>query len=120
MNEARMKAEIDQLRAERDRFAAALVDVSQGCYEAATGRIRLDGHIVLDRQYVIDHVQALADRRNDLLAACELAVRELNEIRARDGVPYTHLGFKSSVTEEHFSAVVDTCFRAIAKAKGAA
>jgi hypothetical protein len=54
----------------------------------------------------------------DLLAACEAAARELNEIRARDGVPWTHQGFKASVTAEHFSAVVDACFAAIAKAKG--
>lgn len=34
------------------------------------------------------------------------AWRELNEIRARDGVPYTHYG-KSSVDEDYFSSVVD-------------
>lgn len=35
------------------------------------------------------------------------AWRELNAIRARDGVPYTHMGYKCSVDEEYFSSVVD-------------
>lgn len=35
------------------------------------------------------------------------AWRELNEIRARDGVPYTHMGGKACVDEEYFSSVVD-------------
>lgn len=56
----------------------------------------------------------------ELLAACQKAVKELNEIRARDGVPYTHSGYKASVTEEYFSSVVDECFAAIAKATGGA
>lgn len=55
-----------------------------------------------------------------MLAALEAAVRELNEIRARDGVPRTHQGFRSSVTPEHFSSVVDDCFAAIAAARGGA
>ncbi len=32
---------------------------------------------------------------------------ELNEIRARDGVPWTHQGYQSSVSAEYFSSVVD-------------
>jgi len=32
---------------------------------------------------------------------------ELNAIRARDGVPWTHERMKSSVSEEYFSSVVD-------------
>jgi hypothetical protein len=35
------------------------------------------------------------------------AWRELNEIRARDGVPWTHQLMKASVDEEYFSSVVD-------------
>ena len=35
------------------------------------------------------------------------AWRELNAIRARDGVPYTHEGWKCEVSEEYFSALVD-------------
>lgn len=31
---------------------------------------------------------------------------EMNEIKARDGVPYTHLGYKSSVDEDYFASVV--------------
>lgn len=53
----------------------------------------------------------------DLLEACKKAVRELNEIRARDGVPYTHQGIKASVCPDYFSSVVDECFTAIANAE---
>lgn len=56
----------------------------------------------------------------DLLAACQAAFKELNEIRARDGVPRTYEGRKSDVDPEYFSSVVDGLARAIAKAtKGA-
>jgi len=41
-----------------------------------------------------------------MLAVCWAAWRELNEIRARDGVPYTHSG-PSCVDENYFSSVVD-------------
>ena len=54
----------------------------------------------------------------DLLEACKKAFRELNEIRARDGVPYTHQGIKASVSEDYFSSVVDECSVAIKKATG--
>ena len=36
------------------------------------------------------------------------AWRELNEIRARDGVPWSHTG-KVPVDETYFSSVVDDC-----------
>lgn len=55
----------------------------------------------------------------ELLAACEEAFKELNEIRARDGVPRTYDGRKSDVDPEYFSSVVDGLSRAIARAKGA-
>jgi hypothetical protein len=35
------------------------------------------------------------------------AWHELNEIRARDGVPYTHQGHKASVDETYFSRLTD-------------
>ncbi len=54
----------------------------------------------------------------ELLEALKKASQELNEIRARDGVPFTHQGWKASVAEEYFSSVVDECFSAIAKAEG--
>lgn len=38
---------------------------------------------------------------------------ELNTIRARDGVPYTHQGWKSGVAEDYFSKVVDDAEEAI-------
>lgn len=34
---------------------------------------------------------------------------ELNEIRARDGVPWTHQRCKACVDESYFSRVVDDC-----------
>ncbi len=52
----------------------------------------------------------------ELLEACKLAYEELNEIHARDGVPYTHLGYKASVTQECFTNTVEKCRQAIAKA----
>ena len=45
--------------------------------------------------------------------ALVLAFRELNEIRARDGVPYTSFGYASSVDPEWFSHVVDEVDEAI-------
>lgn len=46
------------------------------------------------------------------------AYRELNEIRTRDGVPWTHEGIKASVTEEHFAAVVDEIDAAVVALTG--
>lgn len=63
---------------------------------------------------------ALIASAPDLLAALKKCVHELNEIRARDGVPYTHYGIKASVCEEYFSSVVDESFAAISKAEGVA
>lgn len=53
-----------------------------------------------------------------LLRACWQAWFELNEIRARDGVPYTHYGTKSLVDEGYFNGVVDDCEKAIEAATG--
>ena len=52
---------------------------------------------------------------NELIAARALvkAFNELNAIRARDGVPYTHYGVKSSVCEDYFSSVVDQVDEAV-------
>lgn len=47
---------------------------------------------------------AMLDHKDALLWA---AWMELNAIRARDGVPYNHLGYKSDVAEEYFSNIVD-------------
>lgn len=55
---------------------------------------------------------------NQLTRAAVFAFREMNEIRARDGVPYTHMGCKSSVTEEHFSRVADMLDEAVKAATG--
>lgn len=42
-----------------------------------------------------------------LRCAAWAAWKELNTIRARDGIPYCYDGTPSSVTEEYFSQVVD-------------
>lgn len=69
-----------------------------------------------DAQERADNARLIA-AAPDLLAFAQKAVRELNEIRARDGVPYTHSGWKASVDEDYFSSVVDDGFAAIAKAE---
>lgn len=55
---------------------------------------------------------------NQLTRAAVFAFREMNEIRARDGVPYTHMRCKADVTEEHFSNVVDMLDEAVRAATG--
>lgn len=93
---------------------------------------KMDGFTAVGAQSLIARVysQAFRDLENekananliaaapDLLEALRKAIAELNEIRARDGVPYTHAGYQASVTEEYFSSVVDEGFSAIAKAEG--
>lgn len=53
----------------------------------------------------------------EIVAALEKAYHELNEIRARDGVPWTHQCMRSSVDETYFSSVVDDCQTAAANAR---
>lgn len=53
-----------------------------------------------------------------LVRAAVMAFSELNAIRARDGVPYTHSGCKSSVDEQYFSSVVDALDEAVKAATG--
>ena len=53
-------------------------------------------------------------RRNKILFdTLSKAYRELNEIHARDGVPYTHQGIPSCVSQDYFSSVVEDCRKAI-------
>ena len=54
---------------------------------------------------------------NKMFSALEKATLELTTIRARDRVPYTYNGWKSGVSEDYFSSVVDECFSAIDDAK---
>ena len=58
------------------------------------------------------------DVTHQLVKACVKAFRELNEIRARDGVPYTHYGCKASVDANYFSSVVDAIDEAVLAATG--
>lgn len=60
------------------------------------------GQAVADAEFIVKCVNS----HEALLEAAKKAFRELNEIRARDGVPYTHYG-KSSVDPNYFSSVVD-------------
>lgn len=53
-----------------------------------------------------------------LVRAAVRAYAELNEIRARDGVPYTHQGIRSSVTEEYFDSVVNDLSASVMLATG--
>lgn len=48
-----------------------------------------------------------------LVDALEKAYKELNEIHARDGVPYTSDGWKASVTQEYFTSVVEQAREAL-------
>lgn len=59
----------------------------------------------------------LSDDRK-AVRAMVYAFKELNTIRARDGVPYTYYGCKSSVDQEYFSSVVDMLNDAVKAATG--
>ena len=50
------------------------------------------------------------EQSHKVLSALKRAYTELNIIRARDGVPYTHYGMKSDVDEKYFSSVVDEAY----------
>ena len=49
----------------------------------------------------------MSEATEALARAAVKAYAELNEIRARDGVPYKRGGLRSSVDADYFSAVVD-------------
>lgn len=53
-----------------------------------------------------------------LVRAAVRAFQELNEIRARGGIPFTRCGQPSSVTEDYFSSVVDLLDEAVREATG--
>lgn len=52
-----------------------------------------------------------------VLAMCQ-AFRELNEIRARDGVPWTSFGYRATVDANYFSQVVDDLDAAVLSLTG--
>ncbi len=52
-------------------------------------------------------IERLTKERDALIQSLWKCWRELNEVRARDGVPWTHQGHPSSVSEEYFSSVVE-------------
>lgn len=51
----------------------------------------------------------MSERTYKIAHAIWAAWSELNAIRARDGVPYTHQGYKADVASDYFSEVVDGC-----------
>lgn len=46
------------------------------------------------------------------------AFLQLNTIRARDGVPYTHQGIRASVDREYFSSIVDELDKVVTEMTG--
>ena len=67
------------------------------------------------------HEYARAARQAVALTAARVLVkayRQLNEIRARDGVPYTSMGYASSVDADYFSSVVDEIDAAVVALTG--
>lgn len=85
--------------------------------EIATRALRPVRGCATDEQYrdAHDHITTALEsfRKSPVMHRVALTIwqawMELNEIRARDGVPYTHLGGKASVDENYFSRVVDDC-----------
>lgn len=60
----------------------------------------------------------LISKAPEMLDLLRRAYGELNEIHARDGVPYTHQGFQASVTQECFTAVVEDARAMLAEIDG--
>lgn len=60
----------------------------------------------------------MTDLEKQLTMACWAAWKELNAIRARDGVPRDYNGCKVGVDEDYFSSVVDGCEEAVKLATG--
>lgn len=52
-----------------------------------------------------------------ILAMCQ-AYHEMNVIRARDGVPYTHAGYKSDVAQDYWDAVMERLDKVVRDATG--
>lgn len=64
-------------------------------------------------EVLLAHYKAAKESHAAAVRAMATAFRELNEIRARDGVPWTRYGGPASVTPEAFSAVVDELDRVV-------
>lgn len=62
--------------------------------------------------------EPITARERQMLSALWKAWTELNEIRARDGIPWTHMRTRSSVDEGYFSSVVDECEAAMTAVTG--
>lgn len=52
----------------------------------------------------------MTDLEKKLIVVVKIMTKELNEIRARDGVPYNSWGNKASVSEYYFDKVVRSGF----------
>jgi len=68
------------------------------------------------RQALLNSISLLREEKQKLRSALSNGYHELNIIRARDGVPYTHYG-KSDVDENYFSSVVDSAREALEATK---
>lgn len=60
----------------------------------------------------------VTDLENKLIVVVKIMTKELNEIRARDGVPYNSWGNKASVSEYYFDKVVRSGFSVLREAQG--
>lgn len=72
----------------------------------------------VDSRTDVDRAPVDAVVVRQLVRAAVRAFAELNAIRSRDGVPYTHEGWKSGVDEDYFSSVVDGLDDAVKSATG--
>lgn len=65
---------------------------------------------IIEIRRVVASIGKITPLVEDIDFAIEMlarAYKELNEIRARDGVPYTHMGHKACVSEQYFSDTID-------------
>ncbi len=95
--------EVERLRAQNERQKALLEELhaSRNAWWKALDAAQAQ------RDDWRNRYEALKAQHKDELRVMWQAWMELNEIRARDGVPYKFDGTKSSVCELYFSRVVD-------------
>ena len=102
---------------ERDALAAELRD-REDCIDALRERLDCEYRAMLwFKAGIIENPENIRTVRK-LVRAAVFAFKELNTIRARDGVPYTSNGYQSSVKPEYFSSVVDMLDDAVKEATG--
>jgi len=98
---------------------------ANGCHVYDAGgniiaSVALDGSWgdVNDREANAAYIVKCVNAFPTMVEALKKCRHELNVIRARDGVPYTHYHMKSDVDEQYFSDVIDEAEAALAQAEG--